>query len=146
MRCSAVRTIVSKPPYGASRNVSPVYRCLIRVKPKSCTATTNTACRADGRGDLAHSIMTPSVRLVPFDSTWPTRFAAESERLHHALGGLAVAIEHVGSTAVPGLSGTPVLDIAIAVASASDADLCIASMQRLGYEYRGPYGADPGRR
>ncbi len=105
--------------------------------------------------------MTPSVRLVPFDSTWPTRFAAESERLHlalgglalggHALGGLAlgglaVAIEHVGSTAVPGLSGTPVLDIAIAVASASDADLCIASMQRLGYEYRGPYGADPGRR
>lgn len=90
--------------------------------------------------------MSPSLRLVPYDSAWPARFAAEAERIRLALGTLAVAIEHVGSTAVPGLDGKPVLDIAIAVATDADADVCIVPMQTLGYEYRGPYGDDPRRR
>ncbi len=63
-----------------------------------------------------------------------------------ALGDAAQAMEHVGSTAVPGLPGKPVLDVAIAVANDADADACIAPMQSLGYEYRGPYGEDPRRR
>lgn len=63
-----------------------------------------------------------------------------------ALGAAPQAIEHVGSTAVPGLPGKPVLDIAIAVENDADADACVAPMQSLGYEYRGPYGDDPRRR
>ena len=90
--------------------------------------------------------MPPSLRLVPYDSAWPERFAAEAARLGELLGAAAQAIEHVGSTAVPGLPGKPVLDIAIAVAHDADADACIAPMQSLGYEYRGPYGEDPRRR
>lgn len=57
-----------------------------------------------------------------------------------------LAIEHVGSTAIPGMIGKPVLDIAIAVADEAAADACVSPMQSLGYEYRGPYGDDPRRR
>lgn len=90
--------------------------------------------------------MTTSLRLVPYDSAWPARFALEAKRVARALGAVAVAIEHVGSTAVPGLDGKPVLDIAIAVANDADAETCIAPMHTLGYKYRGPHGDDPRRR
>lgn len=66
--------------------------------------------------------------------------------MREALGALAVALEHVGSTAVPGLAGKPVLDVAIAVRSEPDADACIAPLQALGYAYRGAHGDDPRRR
>jgi GrpB-like predicted nucleotidyltransferase (UPF0157 family) len=55
-------------------------------------------------------------------------------------------IEHVGSTAVPGLTAKPVIDIAIAVPNEHAADACIAPLESLGYEHRGPYGPDPRRR
>ncbi len=90
--------------------------------------------------------MNATLRLVPYDSEWPARFAAEATRLRDALVMAPLAIEHLGSTAVPGLAGKPVLDIGVAVASIHDADACIAPMQSLGYEYRGPYGDDPQRR
>lgn len=90
--------------------------------------------------------MTGPLRLVPYDPAWPARFASEAARLRAALGDVAVAIEHVGSTAVPGLAGKPVLDVAIAVASETAADACIAPLAASGYEYRGPHGDDPRRR
>lgn len=54
--------------------------------------------------------------------------------------------EHVGSTAVPGLAGKPVLDVAVAVASDVAAEASIVPMAGLGYTYRGANGADPLRR
>ena len=90
--------------------------------------------------------MPGTLRLVPYDPAWPARFAEEAARLAAALGARAAAIEHVGSTAVPGLAGKPVLDLAIAVTSEAAADACVAPLERLGYEYRGPHGEDPRRR
>jgi GrpB-like predicted nucleotidyltransferase (UPF0157 family) len=90
--------------------------------------------------------MPGSLHLVAYDPAWPERFAAERARLAAALGPRAAAIEHVGSTAVPGLAGKPVLDVAVAVASEADADACIAPLEALGYAYRGPHGDDPRRR
>lgn len=86
------------------------------------------------------------LRLVPYDPAWPARFAAEAERVGEALGEHALAIEHVGSTAVPGLGGKPVLDLAVAVADEAAADACVRPLEALGYQYRGPYGEDPRRR
>ncbi len=54
--------------------------------------------------------------------------------------------EHVGSTAVPGLAGKPVLDVAVAVASDVAAEASIVAMAGLGYTCRGANGADPLRR
>ena len=90
--------------------------------------------------------MARTLTLVPYDVEWPARFAAESARLMQAVGDRVIAIEHVGSTAVPGLAGKPVLDVGIAVATERDADACIAPITALGYEYRGAHGDDPRRR
>jgi GrpB-like predicted nucleotidyltransferase (UPF0157 family) len=86
------------------------------------------------------------LQLVDYDPAWPERFAREAARLRTALGAGAVAVEHVGSTAVPGLAGKPVLDVAVAVASERDADACVRPLESLGYAYRGPHGDDPRRR
>ncbi len=90
--------------------------------------------------------MARTLRLVPYDPAWPVRFATEAESVRAVLGDVVIAIEHVGSTAVPGLAGKPVLDLAVAVPSEAAADQCIRALERLGYEYRGPYGDDPQRR
>ena len=54
-----------------------------------------------------------TVRVAPYDSTWPSLFAAEAERLQRcfAATGLGVVLEHTGSTAVPGLAAKPIVDI-----------------------------------
>ena len=90
--------------------------------------------------------MAQSLRLTGYDPAWPGRFAAEAARLRAVLNDRASAIEHIGSTAIPGIPGKPVLDIAIAVENESVADACIEPLRRLGYEYRGPHGDDPRRR
>jgi GrpB-like predicted nucleotidyltransferase (UPF0157 family) len=99
-----------------------------------------------GRTDHNPRPLTRTLRLVPHDGAWAARFEAEAAGLRLAIGAVTPRIEHVGSTAVPGLAGKPVLDVAIAVASAPEADACVAPLRALGYEYRGPHGDDPRRR
>ena len=55
------------------------------------------------------------VILVPYSKDWTEEFQAEKKRLHALLGDTALAIEHVGSTAIPGISAKPILDVAVAV-------------------------------
>ena len=55
--------------------------------------------------------------LVDYDDAWPARFADEAARLSELLGDLAVRVEHVGSTSVPGMTAKPVIDIQVSVAS-----------------------------
>ena len=55
--------------------------------------------------------------IVDPDASWPRRFQAESKRIRAALGDRAVRIEHVGSTAVPGLAAKPTIDIQVSVGS-----------------------------
>jgi GrpB-like predicted nucleotidyltransferase (UPF0157 family) len=61
--------------------------------------------------------------IAPYDPAWPERFAAERARIAAALGGRALRIEHIGSTAVPGLAAKPIVDILVEVASLDGADL-----------------------
>lgn len=55
------------------------------------------------------------IRLVPYDAAWPEMFEAESANLRNVLGACAIRIEHVGSTAIPGMTAKPVIDIQISV-------------------------------
>ena len=87
-----------------------------------------------------------ALSLVEYDPAWPARFAAEARRVGDTLAERARAIEHVGSTAVPGLLGKPVLDLAVAVDDEAAAEGCVAPLAALGYEHRGAYGDDPRRR
>jgi GrpB-like predicted nucleotidyltransferase (UPF0157 family) len=54
--------------------------------------------------------------LAPYDDAWPTRAAALIERLYERLGPAALRIDHIGSTAVPGLAAKDVLDLQVSVA------------------------------
>ena len=95
---------------------------------------------------MSGTVRARTLILAEYDPAWPTRFAQELARLRDAVAAHVLAIEHVGSAAIPGMIGKPVLDIAIAVVDERAADACVSPMQRLGYEYRGPYGDDPRRR
>jgi GrpB-like predicted nucleotidyltransferase (UPF0157 family) len=60
--------------------------------------------------------------------------------LRGALGERAVAVEHVGSTAVLGLVAKPILDLAVGLASTTDPDHVIPAIERLGCQFRGDKG------
>jgi GrpB-like predicted nucleotidyltransferase (UPF0157 family) len=85
-----------------------------------------------------------TVRVVPADAEWPVLFAQEAQRLREHLGHLVLAIEHVGSTAVPGLAAKPILDIAVVVASPAAIARCRQPLDELGYLDRGDAGHDGG--
>jgi len=76
-----------------------------------------------------------SILIEPYDSRWPARFEAEARRLRAGLGDLADRIEHVGSTAVPGLAAKPVIDIQVSLPDLSREDECRARLAELGYTF-----------
>jgi GrpB-like predicted nucleotidyltransferase (UPF0157 family) len=80
------------------------------------------------------------VILLPYTPAWERLFEGERAALQAALGGLALNIQHVGSTAIPGMVAKPILDIAIAVRDFEDGLACVVPLEKLGYEYRGVVG------
>src|SRR5262245_3403990 len=76
------------------------------------------------------------IEIVPYDPSWPKRFADLGGTLRRALKGVAVRIDHIGSTAVPGLASKPVLDIQISVASFEPLAAFKDPLEKLGYIYR----------
>jgi GrpB-like predicted nucleotidyltransferase (UPF0157 family) len=76
-----------------------------------------------------------TVQLAEWTPRWAELFTEEAVRLCVALGGLAVAIEHYGSTSVPGLVAKPLLDILVGGPNAPDASPYIAALAPLGYDY-----------
>lgn len=87
----------------------------------------------------AHTII-----LADYNPDWPRLFEEERERLHAAIGQWAVAIEHVGSTAIPGIAAKPIIDIGVALNAFADALYCITPLSEIGYVCLGEFGI-PGR-
>ena len=82
------------------------------------------------------------VLLVDYDPAWPAAFESERGRLANVLGEwLTGPIEHIGSTAVPGLRAKPVLDIMAGVESLMASRAAIPAVSRLDYVHF-PYRAD----
>ena len=81
-----------------------------------------------------------TVRLAPYTPEWPRLFEEERRRIEEAVGGHALAVEHVGSTSVPGLPAKPIIDIMLAVRELSEVEHCVAPIERLGYVYKGENG------
>lgn len=84
------------------------------------------------------------VEIVEHDPSWAQRFEEEREQLAGVFDGRAVAIEHIGSTSVPGLCAKPIVDILVGLRELKLIEEEIAAMERLGYEYLGEFGL-PGR-
>jgi GrpB-like predicted nucleotidyltransferase (UPF0157 family) len=79
-------------------------------------------------------------RLVAYNPSWPLAFLKEARRIKVALGERALAIEHYGSTAVPGLRAKPIIDLLIGVVDMSYGVQFIEPMSNIGYEYAGSQG------
>ena len=76
------------------------------------------------------------IQVVDYDSQWPERFAEVGLRLRTALGDVATRIDHIGSTAVPGLVAKPVIDGQISVAALEPVAPFKEPLERLGFVYR----------
>jgi GrpB-like predicted nucleotidyltransferase (UPF0157 family) len=77
------------------------------------------------------------VRLVPSDPSWPVTYERVKARLQGVLPESVLAIEHIGSTAVPGLPAKPILDVALGVRPDSDEGPIGRALESLGLIFRG---------
>jgi GrpB-like predicted nucleotidyltransferase (UPF0157 family) len=84
-----------------------------------------------------------SVHVGEYDPAWPEQFRVLARRAEGALGDVALAVEHVGSTSVPGLAAKPVVDLAVVVRR-EDVPRAIERLATLGYVHEGDKGI-PGR-
>jgi GrpB-like predicted nucleotidyltransferase (UPF0157 family) len=72
------------------------------------------------------------IEIVPYDQRWPVEFHRIGAPLRKAMGDLAVRIDHIGSTAVPGLAAKDVIDVQVTVATL-DAGALVPALAPLGY-------------
>jgi GrpB-like predicted nucleotidyltransferase (UPF0157 family) len=80
--------------------------------------------------------MADEIEIVAPDPTWPAKFAAEAARVRGALPpGLIRRIEHIGSTAVPGLPAKPIIDILLELTDFARAKETVAPIEALDYSY-----------
>jgi GrpB-like predicted nucleotidyltransferase (UPF0157 family) len=90
------------------------------------------AADADGT-QVKHARPSPAdITLVPYDRAWPEAFEAAATRLVGALGGRVRALEHVGSTAIPGLAAKPVIDIVLVVADSANEAAYVRDVEKAG--------------
>lgn len=75
----------------------------------------------------------PAVRIVEYDPAWPEMAADEIDRIAAAVGEGAARIDHVGSTAVPGLAAKPIVDPQLSVADIDDPSIYVGPLEGLGY-------------
>lgn len=75
--------------------------------------------------------------LVDYDPRWPAMFEREASRIRGALASLAIRIEHVGSTSVPGLAAKPIIDIVLTVPDSADEAAYVPALEAAGYVLRG---------
>lgn len=83
---------------------------------------------------------TGAILLAEYNPAWPAVFADARARLEASIGQWAMAIEHVGSTAIPGIAAKPIIDIGVALNQLSDALRCITPLVKTGWECMGEFG------
>ena len=100
--------------------------------------------------------MAEPIVIADYDGRWPEMYEGERARILDAVGHVILAVEHIGSTAVPGLGAKPIIDMMAGVRDMADSLTCIGPLRHLGYEYHywpeypercvfldGPMGAGP---
>ena len=102
-------------------------------------------CAASGAGDgpladaalaavLVHGLKPTQVVLADHDRRWARRFAARATELRRVLGERVSLVEHVGSTAVPGLAAKPVVDILAGIDDPDDEAAYLPDLEAAGYD------------
>lgn len=74
------------------------------------------------------------IEVVAYDEGWPALYGHLADGIRQALGDRALALDHVGSTSVPGLAAKPVIDIDLTVADPSDETAYVPALEEIGYD------------
>lgn len=82
------------------------------------------------------------IQVVEYDPEWPDQFLQLRDRIWPFVRDAALAIEHVGSTAVPGLAAKPVIDLDVVIPLRCDLPLVVTRLGQLGYEHQGDLGIE----
>lgn len=76
------------------------------------------------------------VVIEDYNPAWPSWYEWDRARIEAALGPVALSVEHVGSTSVPGLPAKPIIDILLRVADTADEESYVPALAAVGYELR----------
>ena len=95
-----------------------------------------------GRLAIQNVCMHPPALVVDYDPEWPTLFREIRTRVAPQVAELGVAVEHVGSTSVPGLAAKPIIDVDIVVPDVGDVPVVIERLVAIGYVHQGDLGID----
>ena len=82
-----------------------------------------------------------TVKLLPHNRKWAAAFEKEKKILEKKLRSLAIDIQHIGSTAIPGIPAKPIVDMSLGVRAMKDAKKLIKPLKELGYEWRKEVGS-----
>ena len=93
-----------------------------------------TRIEAAARARIAAS--TPIV-IADYDAAWPARFERQRAEIVRVAGDIAIDVQHVGSTSVPGLAAKPCVDIALGVRSIAEGQRALPELASIGYAMRG---------
>lgn len=77
-----------------------------------------------------------TILLKEYTPQWAILFEREADRIHHILGNIAIQIEHVGSTSVPGLCAKPIIDMLLIVADSANEKSYVPALEAAGYVLR----------
>ncbi|MER6987795.1 GrpB family protein [Saccharopolyspora hirsuta] len=77
-----------------------------------------------------------TITLADYDPDWPRLFQREADRVRAVLGDTALRVEHVGSTAVPGLPAKPIIDLVLVVPNSADEQSYLPALESVGYVLR----------
>lgn len=80
--------------------------------------------------------MADPIVVVPYDPGWPPLFRQLGDRLRAALGGVALRIDHIGSTAIAGMSAKPIVDVQVSVAALEPMEPYRTPLEALGFRWR----------
>lgn len=94
----------------------------------------------DDTNDADFGLSSGELHLVPVGNEWHSRFTAQRKRIAAVLGTAAIDIQHIGSTAIPGILAKPILDIAVVIQFFEGGRALVPLLINLGYEYRGENG------
>ena len=83
---------------------------------------------------------TKKIQVLPYDPQWKENFQTIRQELSLALNGLALRIEHVGSTSVEGLAAKPIIDIDVVISDHTPLESVVAALSTIGYQYEGDLG------
>ena len=79
---------------------------------------------------------TRPIVIVDYDNQWPDRFEELALQVKNALGNGALSVEHIGSTAVPGLAAKPIVDILLVVHDVTDEGAYVTPLEQEGFVLR----------